>query len=112
MERLKNMSLRKSFFLLTLCGLLAAAALAGLLWAGCLAIAAQYPSGGVMIGSSGIVTLLPEPTPEQRWLLEALGIVPLGVLDGVCAASEPPCTTLVRKICVPCSKQLIQHIFS
>ena len=77
MERLKNMSLRKSFFLLTLCGLLAAAALAGLLWAGCLAIAAQYPSGGVMIGSSGIVTLLPEPTPEQRWLLEALGIVPL-----------------------------------
>ena len=71
------MSLRKSFFLLTLCGLLAAAALAGLLWAGCLAIAAQYPSGGVMIGSSGIVTLLPEPTPEQRWLLEALGIVPL-----------------------------------
>ena len=76
-ERLKNMSLRKSFFLLTLCGLLAAAALAGLLWAGCLAIAAQYPSGGVMIGSSGIVTLLPEPTPEQRWLLEALGIVPL-----------------------------------
>ena len=76
-ERLKNMSLRRSFFLLTLCGLLAAAALASLLWTGCRAISSQYPSGGVSIGSDGVVTPLPEPTPEQWRTLWALDVVSL-----------------------------------
>ena len=77
MERLNHMSLRRAFFLLTACGLLAAVALAALLWAGYLAVLSQYPSGGVMIETSGAVTPLPEPTPEQRRLLTALGVVPL-----------------------------------
>lgn len=77
MERLKNMSLRRAFFLLTLFGLLAALALMFLLWRACIAVSSGYPSGGVTIGSSGVVIPLPEPTPEQRRVLEILGIVPL-----------------------------------
>lgn len=71
------MSLRRAFFLLTACGLLAAVALAALLWAGCVAISSRYPSGGIMIGSNGGMTPLPEPTPEQRRLLTVLSVVPL-----------------------------------
>ena len=77
MERLKNMSLRRAFFLLTACGLLIAMALAALLWMKCLEISSQFPSGGVMIGSNGIVTPLPEPTPEQLRLWTILDIIPL-----------------------------------
>ena len=43
MERLKNMSLRRAFFLLTLCGLLTALALAALLWTGCRAVYSRIP---------------------------------------------------------------------
>lgn len=77
MERLKNMSLRKSFFLLTLCGLLAAVALVAALWAVCAAASSQYPLGGVTIGSDGVMTPLPQPTPEQMRILKALGVIPL-----------------------------------
>lgn len=76
-ERLKNMSLRKSFFLLTLCGLLAAVALAAALWAVCAAISSQYPLGGVTIGSDGVMMPLPQPTPEQMRILRAMGVIPL-----------------------------------
>lgn len=71
------MSLRKSFFLLTLCGLLAAVAAALLWWTGCKAIASQYPLGGVTIGSDGAITPLPTPTPEQFRLLQVLDIAAL-----------------------------------
>lgn len=71
------MSLRRAFFLLTLCGLLASAVLAALLWAGCKSVSSQYPSGGVMIGSDGVITPLPQPTQEQLRLLAALDAVSL-----------------------------------
>lgn len=71
------MSLRKSFFLLTLCGLLAAVALVAALWAVCAAASSQYPLGGVTIGSDGVMTPLPQPTPEQMRILKALGVIPL-----------------------------------
>lgn len=77
MEQLKNMSLRKSFFLLTLCGLLTAVALAAALWAVCAAISSQYPLGGVTIGSDGVMMPLPQPTPEQMRILRAMGVIPL-----------------------------------
>ena len=77
MERLRNMSLRRSFFLLTLCGLLAAVALAALLWAECKSISSQYPLGGISIGSDGVMTSLPQPTPEQLRLLRVLDVVSL-----------------------------------
>lgn len=76
-ERLKNMSLRKSFFLLTLCGLLAAVALAAALWMGCRMISSRYPLGSVTIGSDGIVTVQPDPPPEQLRLLQTLEVVGL-----------------------------------
>lgn len=77
MERLRNMGLRRAFFLLTCGGLLAAAALAALLWLVCLALSSQYPLGGVVIGIDGVMAPLPEPTPDQRRILTVLGIVPL-----------------------------------
>lgn len=77
MERLKNMSLKKSFFLLTLWGLLAALLLTLLLWWCCTAVAARYPSGGMLIGADGAASLLPYPTPEQARLLNVLEFIKL-----------------------------------
>ncbi len=77
MERLKNMSLRRTFLLLTLCGLLAALALAAALWWGCWRLSSRYPSVGVVIGSNGTVTLLPQPTPGQQRLRGTLDIIAL-----------------------------------
>ena len=77
MERLRDMSLRRAFFLLAFCGLLAAVALAALLWTGCKAVASQYPLGGVSIGVDGTITPLPTPSPEQLRLTQALDIVGL-----------------------------------
>lgn len=77
MERLRNMSLRRAFFLLALCGLLTALALAGLLWTGCKAATSQYPLGGVSIGTDGVMTSLPGPTPEQLRLLRVLDVIAL-----------------------------------
>ncbi len=78
MERLTHMGLRRAFFLLTLCGLLAGLALAALLWTGCKAAASQYPPGGVVIGAEGgVITPLPAPTPEQLRLLRMLDVVGL-----------------------------------
>lgn len=71
------MSLRRAFFLLTLCGLLAALALTALLWQGCITVSSRYPSGGVTIGSDGVMEPLPQPTPEQQRLLAVLGVIPL-----------------------------------
>lgn len=77
MERLKNMSLRRAFLLLTLCGLLAAVVLAAALWWGCWRSSSRYPSAGVVIGSNGVVTPLPEPTPEQQRLRGTLDVIAL-----------------------------------
>ena len=74
-ERLKNMSLRRSFFLLTLCGLLAALILTALLWKGCQAVSSQYPSGGVMVDSNGVIQPLPAPTPEQMRMRAAVDLI-------------------------------------
>ena len=77
MERLSGMSLRRAFFLLAFCGLLAAAALAALLWTGCKAVASRYPLGGISIGIGGTITSLPSPTPEQLRLAQMLDITAL-----------------------------------
>ncbi|MCI8304361.1 MAG: HAMP domain-containing histidine kinase [Lawsonibacter sp.] len=71
------MSLRRAFFLLAFCGLLTALALAALLWMGCRTAASRYPLGGVSIGSDGIITPLPQPTPEQLRLLLVLDVTGL-----------------------------------
>ena len=77
MERLRSMSLRKSFFLLTLCGLLTAVALAAALWAGCRKISSRYPLGSVTIGPDGTAVFQPDPPPEQLRLLQTLEIIGL-----------------------------------
>lgn len=77
MERLKNMSLRRAFFLLTFCGLVTAVTLASLLWGGCRLVSSQYPLGGVIISIDGVMTPLPQPTPEQLRLLNVLDILSL-----------------------------------
>ena len=66
-----------AFFLLTLCGLLAAAGLAALLWTGCNSVKSRYPLGGVSIGLDGEMTFLPSPSPEQLQLLTALDVISL-----------------------------------
>lgn len=71
------MSLRKSFFLLTLCGLLTAVALAAALWAGCRKISSRYPLGSVTIGPDGTAVFQPDPPPEQLRLLQTLEIIGL-----------------------------------
>lgn len=76
-ERLKGMSLRGSFFLLALWGLAVSLLLLALLWQGCGAIAARYPSGGYIIGPGGLVERLPSPSPEEARLLELLGDIKL-----------------------------------
>ena len=72
MAWLKNMSLRKSFFVLTFAGLFLALLLLLALWRLCLALAAQYPSGGVAFEIDGSITRLPSPTPEELRILNIL----------------------------------------
>lgn len=81
MERLKNMSLKKAFFLLSLCGLLTSLCLLVIVWFVCQSQMDKYPSGGVAIQSDGTVIQLDEPTPEQEKILRTLSWIPL--LSGV-----------------------------
>lgn len=77
MAWLKNMSLQKSFFLLTFCGLAISMLLLWLLWRGCLSLASHYPSGGIAFEVGGRITNLPNPTPQQRQMQDLLSIIPL-----------------------------------
>ncbi len=78
MERLKEMSLRRAFFLLALGGLVAALGLALILWQGCGAVIARYPAGGFAIGPNGTFTLLPEASPDEARLRNLLEWARLG----------------------------------
>ena len=75
MERLRNMGLKQTFFLLSAGCLCAALLLTLSVYGLCGALAEQYPRGGVSIDFNGLVTELPDPTPEQQRILD--------VLDGV-----------------------------
>ena len=77
MAWLKNLSLKKSFFLLTLGGLLISLLLLTLLWQVCHTLAAQYPSGGIVYNMDGTMTRMPEPTPEEMQILEILWNIPV-----------------------------------
>lgn len=71
------MSLKKSFFLLTLCGLVLALGLALALWCRCGAAISQYPAGGFVIDLEGRISPLPEPTREEMRLRTGLEILRL-----------------------------------
>ncbi len=73
MERLKNMWLKRSFFLLSVSCLSAALLLTFGIYFICGKIAERYPHGGVAISYDGTMTKLEEPTPEQEKFLSLLG---------------------------------------
>lgn len=73
MERLKNMGLKRSFFLLSVLCLTAALLLTSGIYFVCGKIAERYPQGGIAISYGGAVTELEMPTPEQEAVLRLLG---------------------------------------
>lgn len=72
MERLKNMGLRRSFFLLSVVCLGAALLLTYGVYQTCNRIAARYPVYGLVIAPDGAVTEMEAPTPEQRSMRELI----------------------------------------
>ncbi len=72
MEWLKNMGLKKSFVLLSAVGAAAALLLIGGVFYVCGRISAQYPNGGVVITSDGVVKKLPNLTEEQRFIVQVV----------------------------------------
>lgn len=72
MERLKNMSLKQAFFLLTFICLVVSLFLVMATWAVCETIRNTIPSGGVSIDFSGTITALEQPSPEQKRMLNVL----------------------------------------
>lgn len=73
MERLKNMGLKRSFFLLSVLCLAAALLLTFGIYFACGKISERYPRGGIAISYDGAVTELEMPTPEQEAVLRLLG---------------------------------------
>lgn len=72
MERLKNMGLRRSFFLLSVLCLGTALILTYGVYQTCNRIAARYPVYGLVIAPDGAVTEMEEPTLEQRRMRELI----------------------------------------
>lgn len=75
MERLKNMGLKKSFFLLSVCCVFSSLLLVLLVFLVCHTISSSYPSGGVELGTNGVVIPLEQPTSEQQRILTILTAV-------------------------------------
>ena len=72
MERLRNMGLRRSFFLLSAGCLTAALMLTAVIYSTCGRIGKRIPQGGIAISYDGVVTELEEPSPEQMHILRML----------------------------------------
>ena len=72
MERLKNMGLKRCFFLLSVLCLATARMLTVTVYLLCAKAAERYPQGGISIDSEGMITKLAEPDPQQRQILKLL----------------------------------------
>lgn len=72
MERLKNMGLKQSFFLLSVLSLATALLLSMGVYVLCGKITERYPQGGLSIDSNGIITELEQPDEEQMRILQLL----------------------------------------
>lgn len=72
MERLRNMSLKQTFFLLTFGCLFVSLIFVAVCWIVCDVIVGTIPNGGMSIDFSGSVTILEQPSPEQA---RTLGIL-------------------------------------
>lgn len=77
MERLKNMGLKQSFFLLSASCLLTALMLTADIYVCCGKIAERYPHGGISIDSDGMVRELDLPTAGQERILRLLNGIQL-----------------------------------
>lgn len=75
MERLKNMGLKKSFFLLSISCVLVALLLVLFVFFICNAISSSYPSGGIELGTNGVIIPLERPTPDQQRVLTVLNYI-------------------------------------
>ena len=72
MERLKNMGLKRCFFLMSVLCLATALLLTLGVYLLCGRIADRYPQGGLAIDSDGVVTKLDEPDRNEQRMLELL----------------------------------------
>ncbi len=77
MGQLRNMGLKRCFFLLSALSLTTALLLMTATILLCTRIGKQYPHGGVSIESGGEFKRLPEPDPEQRRILLLLDVIQL-----------------------------------
>lgn len=76
MERLKNMSLKKSFFLFTFLSLFLSLILVTVIFMTCSHIRSKYPSGGITYSmGEPVVQNVEKPTAEQMLLLQALSCI-------------------------------------
>ena len=73
MEWVKNMGLKKSFFLLSVFSMVAALLVIGMVFLISNKITEDYPTGGIVYMSDGIVRELEQPTREQMLVLEVTG---------------------------------------
>ena len=73
MEWVKNMGLKKSFFLLSVFSMVAALLVIGMVFLISNKITEDYPTGGIVYMPDGIVRELEQPKREQRLVLEATG---------------------------------------
>lgn len=80
MERLRNMGLKRSFFLLSVLCLAVALMLTAGIYAVCEKAAERYPRGGVSISSDGVMTELAKPSLEQERILSLLDRIQIFVV--------------------------------
>ena len=72
MEWLKNMNLKKSFFLLSVGCVLISLVLIFLVFSACDAIRENYPTSGISFSLNGVITRLEPATAEQQRILSLL----------------------------------------
>lgn len=77
MERIKNMGLKKSFFILSISCVLISLLLVLLIFYICRTVSESYPKGGISYSFDEGVTLLKQPTPEQQKILSMLSFIEL-----------------------------------
>lgn len=76
MERLKNMSLKKSFFLVTFLSLFLSLILVTAIWMTCSRIQSKYPSDSITYSmGEPVIQNVEEPTAKQRLLLQTLSCI-------------------------------------
>ena len=77
MERLKNMDLKKAFFVLSVCCIMVSLLILLLLLVFCGNIRDSYPAGGIEIRLDGTTIMLEGPTKDQQRILKIIDVLQL-----------------------------------